>query len=61
MTPFMLGAFIFRACKESDSLLAALDVLRQLHASGAKKLPPHPPTAFLKPAWRKLVKTNARR
>jgi TnpA family transposase len=58
MTPLILGAFTFRAGKESDSLLAALDVLRQLHASGAKKLPPHPPTAFLKPAWRKLVKAG---
>jgi len=61
MTPLVLGAFTFRACKESDSLLAALDVLRELHASGAKKLPPHPPTAFLKSAWRKLVKTGGRR
>jgi hypothetical protein len=29
------------------------------HASGAKKLPPHPPTSFLRPTWRKLVKTDA--
>jgi len=57
MTPLILGAFTFRACKESDSLLAALNILRALHASGAKNLPPHSPTAFLKPAWRKLVKT----
>jgi hypothetical protein len=55
MTPLILGAFTFRACKESESLLAPLDVLWQLHASGAKKLSPHPPTAFLKPAWRKLI------
>ena len=59
MTPLILGAFVFRACKESNSLLAALDVLRRLHANGSKKLPPHPPIAFLKPAWRKLVKTDA--
>lgn len=58
MTPLVLGAFVFRACKESDSLLTALDVLRQFHASGAKKLPLYPPTAFLKPAWRKLVKAG---
>lgn len=50
MTPLILGAFVFRACKESDSLLAPLDVLRRLHANGSKKLPPHPPIAFLKPA-----------
>ena len=58
MTPLILGAFTFRACKESDSLLAALEVLRELHASGVKKIPTHPPTAFLKPAWRKLVKAS---
>ncbi len=55
----LLGAFTFRSWKSDDPLLAALDVLRHLHASGAKKLPPHPPTAFLKPAWRKLVKADA--
>lgn len=59
MTPLILGAFTFRACKESESLLTALAVLRELHASGAKKLPPRAPTAFLKPAWRKLVKADA--
>ena len=39
----------------SDALLDALDVLRELHANGAKKLPAHPPMAFLSPTWRKLV------
>jgi TnpA family transposase len=58
MTPLILGAFTFHACKESDTLLAALNTLRGLHANGAKKLPPHPPTTFLKPAWRKFVKTD---
>jgi len=59
MSPVVLDAFIFRSWKSDDSLLAALDVVRSLHATGAKNLPPHSPTAFLKPAWRKLVKTNA--
>ena len=27
----------------------------RIHATSAKNLPPSPPTAFLKPAWRKLV------
>jgi len=58
ISPIILGAFTFRSWKESDPLLAALDVLRGLHASGVKKLPPRPPMAFLKPAWRKLVKTD---
>src|SRR5271166_767769 len=59
MSPVILGAFSFRSWKHNDPLLAALDVVRDLHASGAKKLPAHPPTSFLRPAWRKLVKTDA--
>ena len=59
MSPVILGAFAFRSWKDNDPLLAALDVVRELHASGAKKLPPHPPTGFLRPVWRKLVKTDA--
>jgi hypothetical protein len=59
MSPVILGAFSFRSWKDNDSLLSALDVVRELHASGAKKLPPHPPMSFLKPVWRKLVKPDA--
>jgi TnpA family transposase len=59
MSPVILGAFTFRSWKDNDPLLAALDVVRELHASGAKKLPPHPSMSFLRPAWRKLVKTAA--
>jgi TnpA family transposase len=59
MSPVILGAFVFRSWKGNDPLLAALDVVRELHASGAKKLPSRAPTGFLRPAWRKLVKTDA--
>ena len=59
MSPVILGAFSFRSWKDNDSLLSALDVVRELHASGAKKLPAYPPTSFLRPVWRKLVKTDA--
>jgi hypothetical protein len=59
MSPVILGTFAFRSWKDNDPLLAALDVVRDLHATGAKKLPPHPPTSFLRPVWRKLVKTDA--
>ena len=59
MSPVILGAFTFRSWKDSDPLLAALAIVRELHATGAKKLPPHPPTSFLRPVWRKLVKTDA--
>ncbi|WP_114914065.1 Tn3 family transposase [Acidibrevibacterium fodinaquatile] len=59
MSPVVLGAFAFRSWKENDPLLAALDVVRELHASGANKLPPRTPTGFLRPAWRKVVKAEA--
>jgi hypothetical protein len=54
----LLGAFIFRSWKLDDSLLAALDTLRELHATGQKHLPSRPSMAFLKPAWRKLVESD---
>jgi TnpA family transposase len=59
MVPLLLGAFVFRSWKSGDPLLAALDVLRDVHAKEQRNLPPHAPTAFLKPAWRKLVGTGA--
>ena len=55
----ILSAFSFRSWKDNDPLLIALDVVRELHARGAKKLPPHPPTSFLRSVWRKVVKTPA--
>ena len=59
MSPVILGAFAFRSWKDNDPLLAALDVVRDLHTTGAKKLLQNPPTSFLRPVWRKLVKTDA--
>ena len=58
MSPVILGAFVFRSWREHDPLLAALDVVRELHAKGAKKLPARAPMSFLRTAWRKLVKTD---
>ena len=58
IAPVVLDAFRFRSWKSDDPLFAALDMVRHLHATGARNLPLHPPTAFLKPAWRKLVKTD---
>jgi len=58
MSPVMLGAFAFRSWKEHDPLLKALDVVRELHASAAKKLPPRTPMGFLRPIWRKVVRTD---
>jgi hypothetical protein len=35
----ILGAFTFRSWKSTDSLLTAIEVLRQLYASGERKPP----------------------
>ena len=40
IAPILLGAFVFRAWKLDDSLLLALDALRELYATGQKNLPP---------------------
>jgi hypothetical protein len=51
----ILGAFTFRSWKSPDPVLTALDVLHQLYTSEQRKLPAAVPTAFLTPAWRKLI------
>ena len=51
----ILEAFTFRSWKSTDPLLTALDLLHQLNASEQRKLPRGVPTAFLTPAWRKLI------
>jgi hypothetical protein len=58
IAPILLSAFVFRAWKLDDSLLVALDALRELYATDQKTLPPNAPTAFLKSAWRKLIGTG---
>ena len=42
--PAVLGAFDFRASTETESLLAGVDVLADLYATGARKLPADAPT-----------------
>lgn len=59
--PGLLGAFVFRSWKTDDPLLGALDMLRGVYAAGERKLPANIPTAFLKPAWRRLVGIGAAR
>ena len=55
IVPVLLGAFAFRSWKAIDPLLIALDLLRAVHAAGARKLPERVATGFLTPVWRKLV------
>ena len=56
--PAFLAALPLRAAPAARSLLAALDVLRELNATGARKLPPDAPTAFISKRWQKLVLTD---
>lgn len=55
--PVFLAALPLRAAPAARSLLAALDVLRELNATGARKLPADAPTAFISKRWQKLVLT----
>jgi len=59
LAPVLLDAFVFRAWKLDDPLLAALDALRTLYAAGQKNPPMCAPTAFLNAAWRKLIGPGA--
>ena len=56
--PAFLAALPLRAAPAARSLLAALDVLRELNATGARKLPADAPTAFISKRWQKLVLTE---
>ena len=53
--PLLLAHFEFHAAPAADEVLQALDLLRELNASGKRTLPEHVPTGFVKPRWRPHV------
>ena len=53
--PAVLAAFEFRASTESRSLLAAIEVLKGLYATRARKLPEGAPVEFVPDRWAKHV------
>jgi hypothetical protein len=55
--PLLLAHFEFYAAPAAAELLRALDLLRDLNASGKRTLPDHVPTGFVKPRWRPYVFT----
>ncbi|MDQ2810200.1 MAG: Tn3 family transposase [Chloroflexota bacterium] len=55
--PTLLARFTFQAAPAQQVLLSALETLRDLNATGKKKLPLTAPTAFIPPRWEKLVLT----
>lgn len=56
--PSFLTALPLRAAPAGRGLLAAIDVLRTLHATGGRKLATDAPTAFISKRWQKLVVTE---
>ena len=53
--PLLLANFEFRAAPAMTELLQALDLLRDLNASGKRTLPDQVPIGFVKPRWRPHV------
>ena len=51
----LLEHFDFHAAPATTELLQALDLLRDLNASGKRSLPERVPTGFVKPRWRPYV------
>ena len=49
--PLLLAHFEFHAAPAAAELLQALDLLRDLNASGKRTLPEHVPTGFTVPPW----------
>ncbi len=53
--PLLLAHFEFHAAPAATELLQALNLLRDLNASGKRTLPENVPTGFVKPRWRPHV------
>jgi TnpA family transposase len=53
----MFGAFTFRSHRADDPILTAVTLLHDIH-QGRRPLTSHPPTVFLRRAWRKRVKAG---
>ena len=53
--PLLLGHFEFHAAPSAAELLLALNLLRDVNASGKRTLPENVPTGFVKPRWRSYV------
>lgn len=56
----LLQALVLRSARRHDPLLAALDVLRQIHRDGRRGLPGKVPVGHLKPKVRNVVFANGR-
>ncbi len=59
-TPQVLSAVGFAGGTAAAELLAAVDVLRELNATGARKVPSDAPTGFVPTRWRGYLDTAAK-
>jgi TnpA family transposase len=58
-TPHVLDAVVFAGGTAAAELLAAVEVLRQLNTSGARRVPADAPTGFVPVRWRGYLDTAA--
>lgn len=57
-TPAFLAVLDLHAAPAAQDLLAAINVIRALNTSGARKIPDDAPTSFIRPRWKPLVFTE---
>jgi len=55
--PQVLAAFHFHAAAADDELVAAITLLRELNASGSRRVPDDAPVGFASPKWKRHVTT----
>jgi hypothetical protein len=53
--PRFLGTFTWQSAREDDALLSAIAVLKELNASGARKIPADAPREFIPAKWEPYV------
>ncbi|PHK04710.1 hypothetical protein VF10_38075, partial [Nostoc linckia z13] len=54
-TPYLLGQIVFQHGFTGDDFDKALDLVIELQQGSRRKLPPTPPSNFIKPLWRKFA------
>lgn len=57
-TPAFLAVLDLHAAPAAQHLLAAINVIRAMNATGARKVPDDAPTSFIRPRWKPLVFTE---
>jgi TnpA family transposase len=53
--PALLGTFEFSAAPPAEPLLEAVNMLKEMNATGKRKVPNDAPTSFVKPRWERHV------